>query len=109
MEFSPQIFFYFIFHYSPVVLYKSIWITEIANSESIRSKLGSKHGINIDELESHLICNKRLRGFEVHQNGRGLRTVVKVSISQMKVIRVVIQVVDVEKNVWKIKTARYIN
>jgi len=88
--------------------YISIWITEIVNKESIREKLGSKYGIEYAELEGHLICNRNLRGFDEDHPKHGLRTVVRVRMTEGKVIRVVIELIDEINFSWKIRTALYI-
>ena len=87
--------------------YRSIWITEILNKESIREKLGSKYGIDFGDLEGYLICNRDLRGIDEDHEIHGLRTVIRLRLPGDKVIRIVITLVNEENNTWIIRTARY--
>ena len=87
--------------------YRSIWITEIVNRESIREKLGSKYGIDYGVVETHLICNRNLRGFDEFHEIHGLRTVIRLLLPGGKFIRIVIELVDEENNLWIIRTTRY--
>ena len=88
--------------------WKLIWITEFKNLDEVRRKLGSKYGIDVDELKANSVCNKNLRGYEDFSYKHGLRTVIHVQIHSGKTIRAVIRIVDKQNDIWIIKTASYI-
>ena len=88
--------------------WKAVWIAGYANQDDIRIKLGSKYGIDIDELKANSICNKNLRGYEDISYKHGLRTVIHVKMQNGKTIRAIIRIVDIQNNLWIIKTASYI-
>ena len=88
--------------------WKLIWITEFKNLDEVRRKLGSKYGIDVDELKANSVCNKNLRGYGDFSYKRGLRTVIHFQINSGKTIRAVIRIVDKQNDIWIIKTASYI-
>jgi hypothetical protein len=88
--------------------WRLVWIAEYTNIEAVREKLGSKYGIDVDELKSHTVCNTRLLGYEDFSYKHGLRTVIHVKVDHDKTIKAFIQSVDKENNLWLIKTAIYI-
>ena len=88
--------------------YRPIWIAEFLNKELLREKLGSKYGIDIDELERLAKFNSNLRGYDEFHSEHGSRTVIQIEISRGKFIRAVIQLVDIENDSWIIRTARYL-
>jgi len=92
-----------------VALYRSIWISGFSNIDEIRQKLGSKYGIDIEEIKRFAIANPELRGRDDFNAKHGLRTVVKIETSSGKTLLVVMQLVDPQNNIWKIRTARYLN
>ena len=92
-----------------MALYRSIWITGFSNIDEIRQKLGSKYGIDVEEIKRFAIANSELRGRDDFNAKHGLRTVVKVVTSSGKTLLVVMQLVDPQNYIWKIRTARCLN
>ena len=91
-----------------MALYRALWISGFSNIDEIRQKLGSKYGIDVEEIKRFAIANSELRGRGDFNAKHGLRTVVKVVTSSGKTLLVVIQLVDSQNHIWKIRTARYL-
>jgi len=91
-----------------VALYRSLWISGFSNIDEIRQKLGSKYGLDVEEIKRFAIANPELRGRDDFNAKHGLRTVVKVVTSSGKTLLIVINLVDSQNHIWKIRTARYL-
>ena len=89
--------------------FKPIWITAFTNAEEIREKLGSKYGIDVDEIKRYALTNSQLRGRDVIDEVHGLRTVIIIVLPRGKTIMAWIELENSEIHTWKIRTARYIN
>ncbi len=87
--------------------YKPIWIAEFSNADEIREKLGSKYGIDVEEMKRFAITNLQLRGYNEFNKKHGLRTVIFIDVSKNKRIVAWIQLEDRHTHKWKIRTARY--
>ena len=91
-----------------MALYRSLWISGFSNIDEIRQKLGSKYGLDVEEIKRFAIANPELRGRDDFNAKHGLRTVVKVVTSSGKTLLIVINLVDSQNHIWKIRTARYL-
>ena len=89
--------------------WKKIWIADYSNIDSIREKIGSKHGIDIDDFVLQTKVNKNLFGEEGFSIDHGLRTVIEVKLSNGKRIRAYIDLIDADFDIWSIRTVRYID
>ena len=88
--------------------YRPVWIANFLNIDSVRQKLGSKYGIDVDLLEEYSKFNSHLRGYDEWHSRHGLRTVIQIPMPNGKYIRAVIELVDNENDSWIIRTARYL-
>jgi len=91
-----------------VALYRSLWISGFSNIDEIRQKLGSKYGLDVEEIKRFAIANPELRGRDDFNAKHGLRTVVKVVTSSGKTLLIVMNLVDSQNHIWKIRTAHYL-
>lgn len=74
-----------------------------------RSKVGSKHGIDIDDFELRAKVNKGLEGFDEIDPVHGLRTVIEVDLSNKRRVRAYIDIVDSLLDSYSIRSIRYID
>ena len=91
-----------------MALYRSLWISGFSNIDEVRQKLGSKYGLDVEEIKRFAIANPELRGRDDFNAKHGLRTVVKVVTSSGKTLLIVMNLVDSQNHIWKIRTARYL-
>lgn len=101
--------FFTSFDYSPVGDWKKIWIADYSNVESVRQKLGSKHGIDVDDFILHTKVNRNLMGEEQYSEVHGLRTVIRVRVSSGRRVQAFITLQDETFNIWSIRSARYLD
>ena len=88
---------------------RRIWISGFSNIDEIRQKLGSKYGIDVDEIKRITIANPNLLGRDDFSAKHGLRTVVEIVTPSGKTLLIVMRLVDSQNYIWKIRTARYLN
>jgi hypothetical protein len=89
--------------------WKRIWIADYSNIEFMREKLGSKHGIDIDDFVLHTKVNKNLMGEEQYSREHGLRTVIRIRVSNGRRVQAFITLQDESFNIWSIRSARYLD
>jgi ribosomal protein S12 len=75
----------------------------------MREKLGSKHGIDIDDFVLHTKVNKNLIGEERYSAEHGLRTVIRVRASNGRTVQAFITLQDQTFDIWSIRSARYLD
>jgi hypothetical protein len=74
--------------------HRSIRISCFSNVDEIRQKLGSKYGIDVEEIKRYAIANSDQRGRDHVSPKHGLRTVVQIVTLSGKTLLIVIQLVN---------------
>ena len=89
--------------------WRRVWIADFYDIESLREKLGSKHGIDVDDFILHSKVNKYLLGEDQYSGVHGLRTVIKIKLSNGRTVAAYIDLANEEYDIWSIRSARYID
>lgn len=89
--------------------WRLIWITDYVDKNGLQSKLGSKHGIDVEDFTAHTLTNKQLLGYEIEDSTHGIRTVIEFQLSNGKWARAYIDLVNSEFDIWSLRTARYLD
>jgi len=79
----------------------------ILDTEYLKSKLGSKHGISDDELRYLLIGNRRVLGLRVFDTNHGWRWLVKIQTEFGREIEAYLIQDPKDDAAWILKTAMY--
>ena len=89
--------------------WRRVWIADFYDIESLREKLGSKHGIDVDDFIAQTKVKKNLLGGEEYSEVHGLRTVIEVKLNNGKTVRAYLDLSDEYFDIWSIRTGRYLD
>ena len=78
-----------------------LWVARLHISPATRTKISSKHGLDSDEVRSHIECTERLFYTWDDDLERGLRAIVQVNIRSVSCLAILYPSADLpEDEYW---------